>query len=262
MANAFLLRPLAAAYGGASSLVAGQPSYLGNDYAGVTATFACDAGANVGAIRVDFGADVTFDTIMVFGLAQLPTSATCAVLVAPSATGVFAPVVTGLPAYAGSAPRTDGKGVTLARLTAPAYGRYVQINYNAPSAGALIEASRIVIGTRFEPNIGFEYGAQFGVRDLGALDVNARGVLLRHRGKKLRTVSLNFPLLTKQEAEGTAQKLLEQVGNTECIALCTDPAPDAERQSRCYFGPLVGDLTRTWASARGHELRANLLGLM
>ncbi|WP_010545209.1 hypothetical protein [Sphingomonas elodea] len=263
MANAFLVKPLDIVGAQAFSTVTkGSAINVANDYAGVTVGLACDASPNAAALRVDLGADFAFDTIMVFGVTTLPASGTYAVLYSTAAVpGSFSVIATG-PAYAGATARTDGKGVTLVQLSAPIAGRFIQINYYAPAAGQSVELARVVVGRRFQPAIGFEYGAQFGVRDLGALDVSRRGVLLRNRGKKLRTVSLNFPAMTRQEAEGTAQKVMEQVGNTECIGLCTDPAADAELQNRCYFGPLVGDLGRTWATARGHEVRVNLLGLL
>lgn len=262
MANAFLLRPLAVAsvttFG---TLIRGAVEYVTYDLAGLTCRLACDAGTEA-VLRIDLGADQVIDTVMAFGVSSAPAGGLVNVFTATTAApNAFTLQLTDSP-LAGTVARADALGVTLGLLPAPVSARYVQLSYIAPGPGAFVEISRIVIGRRFQPAIGFEYGGQFGVRDLGALDVNARGVLLRHRGKKLRTVSLNFPSLTKQEAEGTAQKLLEQVGNTECIALCTDPTPDPERQSRCYFGPLVGDLTRTWASARGHEVRVSLLGLL
>lgn len=268
MANAFLLAPLAPA--GAifqdSTLQAGQPAFAFNDYAGVTVQLACDAGGNAAAFRFDLGADTAFDTVMVFGVELLPQTAGQFVMRWATAaegnfTGTYSQDNSGS-CYAGSVLPVSGKGVSMLMRSTPVTARYVQLIWYAGAAGQSIRFSRVVLGKRFQPTIGFEYGGQFGVRDLGALDVNARGVLLRHRGKKLRTVSLNFPRLSKQEAESIAQKMLEQVGNTECIAVCTDPMPDAERQNRCYFGPLVGDLSRTWATASGHEVRVNLLGLM
>lgn len=268
MANAFLLAPLAptGAVSAISTLQAGQAAYAFNDYAGVTVQLACDAGGNGASIRFDLGADTAFDTVLAFGVELLPQTAPQFVMRWATAaqgnfTGSYSQDTSGS-CYAGSVLPVSGKGVSMLTLSAPVTARYVQLIWYAASAGQSLRISRIVLGRRFQPAIGFEYGAQFGVRDLGALDVSRRGVLMRSRGKKLRTVSLNFPALTKQEAEGTAQRLMDQVGNTECIGLCTDPTPDPERQNRCYFGPLVGDLSRTWASARGHEVRVNLLGLL
>lgn len=262
MANAFLLRPLPmAALHVGGTIQAGAPAYLGNDYAGIVCRFACDLGGNVGAIEVDFGADVQFDTVMLFGLTMAPPGTIATALYATAgAPNSFSVVASGA-AYAGSEARRPGEGAMLL-MFAGVTGRYLNINFAAGASGQSVQATRLVAGRRFQPAIGFEFGAQFGVRDLGSFDLSSRGVPLRHRGRKLRTVSLSFPALNKQEAESVAQKLLEEVGNTECIALCTDPAPDPERQSRCYYGPMVGDLGRTWATAAGHKVPINLVEIL
>ncbi|NLS25702.1 hypothetical protein S2M10_06720 [Sphingomonas sp. S2M10] len=267
MAKAFLLKPLAPVgtpYA-TTTVAAGQPAHAFNDYAGVTVTLACDGLDNAALLIFDLGADTPIDTVMVFGVSGFPQSGgQFWVQMATAAEGPFTSTYTNElgSAYAGAILPTSGLGVSMLYKSSPNTARYVRLRWLAPSSGQSIRIARVVVGARFQPAINFEYGAQFGVRDLGSLDVNARGVLLRHRGKKLRTVSINFPALTRQEAEGVAQKMLEQVGNTECIALCTDPAADAERQSRCYFGPLVGDLGRTWATAAGHKVPVNLLGIL
>jgi len=265
MANAFLVRPLPFAnvvsYG---TVQAGTAAYVANDYAGVVCRLACDQNDNEAFFRVDLGDNYTVDTVMAFGLSRLPTSANLRIWCAPASdpTGFVLQAI--VSAYAGTVARIDGMGVGLWVTETPIVARYLQIAFvaGAGNPGQSVQVSRLVIGKRFRPAIGFEYGGQVGVRDLGSLDVSARAVLLRHYGKRLRTVSLNFPSLSKAEAEGSLQKTLEQIGNTDCIGLCTDPTPDPERQNRCFFGPLVGDLGRTWRTAQHWEWRANLLGLM
>lgn len=262
MANAFLLRPLPmtpfATYG---TVLAGQLGYTLNDYAGVVCKVACDGSGNSAGLRFDLGSDVEFDTVMAFGVNDFPGSGVVWVAYATSAAPSTLQTLKFVQPYAGGFPRVGG-GVAIATGETTVTARYVQLNFNAPSSGQSVAVSRIVVGKRFRPAIGFEYGAQFGVRDLGSLDVSARGVLLRRRGQKLRTVALSFSSLTKVEAEWNSIRMLEQIGNTECIALCTDPSDDYQLQNRCYYGPLIGDLTHTWASSKGWELRANLLGLM
>lgn len=262
MANAFLLAPMRISdFRVDGSLTMGDPSYLANDYVGVVCRVQCDNPGNGAALRFDLGSNQSVDTFMLFGLTDFPAEGTVIISYAVSAAPETFIAVATQPPYAGG-PRTDGLGVLLCLAAAPVTARWIQFTFLAPSSGFAVKCSRAVIGTRFQPAIGFEYGAEFGVKDLGSLDVNARGVLLRHRGKKLRTLSLNFPSLSREEAESKAQKMLEQLGNSECVALCTNTAPEFERMNRCYYGPLIGDLGRTWVSARGHEVRINLLGLM
>ena len=63
------------------------------------------------------------------------------------------------------------------------------------------------------------------------------------------------------EVEASVAPLLEKVGNTEPIALLTDPAPHAMRQRRAYFGPMVGDIGVTWRKATLFQSQANLVSL-
>ncbi len=270
MANAFLLAPLpiSGAPITVGDLQAGSGSYAFNDYAGLVCQMACNTGGsapNEARILFDLGADRIFDTIMIFGLELLPLNAGFRVEYATADQGYFTgarTTDTSASAYAGAVLPYSGKGVTLWQSAASATARYFALSFTTGSAGNAVRFARIVVGKRYQPGIGFEYGAQLGVRDLGNMDVSARGVLLRHRGRKLRTVSLNFPSQTKPEAEGAAMTLLEYAGNTECLALCVNPVPDPMRQTRCHFGPLVGDLSNTWRTAAAWEWRVNLLGVI
>lgn len=265
MANAFLLAPLApvGTPTALSTVQAGQAAYAFNDYAGVVLQLACDASGNVASLRFDLGADTQFDTVMVFGVELLPASAPTfsmnwATAAQGNFTGSFSTDSTGS-CYAGSVLPVSGKGVSMLMLSATVTARYVQLNWAAGSAGQAVRISRVVLGKRFQPSRNFSFGAQPGVRDLGSADFSSRGVLLRYRGKKLRTIALPFDYIKKDEAEATSLRLLEQLGNTETLALCTDPVADPQRQNRCYFGTLVGDLGHVWAKASGWQLKINLV---
>jgi hypothetical protein len=260
MANALIVKPLPfTATSTATGL--GDPNYLGNDYAGIVWRSTAIAAPSV---KLDLGGDRVVDTVMLFGIASSADLAGATVQIY-GATAAEGPTRArgdgGRPLLAGSIMPQIRGGVAFLPLPAdwPAL-RYLEIAL--ANGGAWLQLARAVVGAKFEPAIGFEYGLQLGVRDLGSADVSARGVLLRRRAKKLRTVSLKFPALTKVEAERAALPLLDYAGNTECLALCINPAPAPERQERCWFGPLVGDLSTTWATANGVEWAANLLGLM
>ncbi len=202
---------------------------------------------------------------MVFGAAGATTAWTMSIDVATQAQGsVFNPG-----AYtagnvqqflAGSEMPTSRNGVSVWQAPGAAItGRYWRIVIGLPSGAATI--ARMVIGKRIQLDRNFNYGAAFGVRDLGSLDFSARGVLLRRRAKKLRTVGLTFSNIRKAEVEAVTQPLLEQIGNTEMVALLTDPAPDPQRQNRAYYGALVGDLGHTWRNAAAFEAKANLVSI-
>jgi hypothetical protein len=238
---------------------------VGGDYAGIVWQGSSHSAQQ---LDIDLGSDQAIDTIAIFGLVLTPLRpATLQVMAATEAQGQFTTTWwTGaaLTLFAGTAMPVSGKGVALwsAPATAgpPAAVRYLRLMFDYGSSAA-IEVARVVVGKRIELQRNFGYGAGFGVRDLGSLDFSARGVLMRRRAKKLRTVSLTFSNARKDEVEATVKPLLEQIGNTEMVALITDPAADAQRQNRCYFGPLLGDLSAVWRNAAAFETKINMVSI-
>lgn len=270
MSNAFVVRPLpiaaAAVAASGSSTVTGAPINLANDYAGVIWR-GTTTGATL-ALDFDMGADIDLDTIMLFGItgtllpdtswrialataAQGPTFAGSNVTTGTGTGNYWWPPIAAL--HAGSAMPVigGGKGLWTKPSGGPPLFRYVRLGFTGMGASAQIEAARVVIGQRIQLERNFAFGGQFGVRDLGSLDFSPRGVLLRRRSKKLRTVNIAFPATFRDEIEEKVQPLLELIGNTEPIALVTDPDADAQRQNRMYFGPLLGEIATTQARAGG-----------
>ena len=261
MTNAWILKPLAMPSITASATDSGySPANLGNDYAGIVWRTSVNG---YRAIDVDLGADSAIDTVMMFGIMNGATGASVNIYYKTSAGvgGSWLLALSGAALFAGTAPLPAGvTGTGIYDLGAGVTGRYVRIEL--PSAfDGLIRASRIVIGKRIQPERNFSFGAAFGVRDLGSLDFSRRGVLIRNEGKKLRTVGLTFSNINKDEVEAQTKPLMEEIGNTRMIALVTDPAPHAQRQNRCYFGSLVGDLGHVQRNARGWEAKVNVVSI-
>lgn len=274
MANAWILPPLAMPSIVVSSVALGAGQYMGNDYAGVVWRSAV---GDVATITVDLGADRPLDALMLFGVdGTTIESATLEVRIATAAQG---PNFTGQSITTGagagnfwSAPvqallsgerLSSGAGVAIASWAtpAPAMARYMQLRIVGMTAAGSVQISRIVVGKRIQLARNFGYGAAFGIRDLGSLDFTRRGVLQRSRGKKLRTVGLTFSNIYKDEVEAVTQPLLERIGNTEMIALLTDPGTSDRRQNRSYFGPLVGELSHAWRKATLFEAKANIVSI-
>lgn len=263
MSRAIFVKPLPLASVFATSAAAGHdPAYVGNDHMGVV--WKSGTGEALQQLLIDLGEDVPLDTILLFGC-TVPSAATLYVGLATSAQGPFTGASwagpTG-PFLAGVIQPTSGRSRALwmAPADAPAVARYVILDIRALS-GASVTIGRVVIGKRIQLARNFQFGAAFGVRDLGAVDFSVRGVLLRRRGAKLRSIGLTFGAVHRDEVEAMIHPLVEQVGLTEPVALVTDPDPDDQRQNRIYFGPLVGDLGTIWAKASGFEWRANLVSL-
>jgi hypothetical protein len=243
----------------------GVASNLLNDYAGVIAQTACAVGStNQAKIQIDLGADTSFDTILIFGVELFPTNGNLIINYATAAQGAFTGAFstdTSGSAYAGSAAMTTGKGVSFWSLNAPVTARYVQIVYEAGTGvtGKSVRASRVVIGKKVTLQRNFSYGGGPGVKDLGSMDFSRRGVLIRTIGKKLRILSMTFSYINRDEMQNSIRPLIERQGNTGPIAIVTDPAADADRQNRCYFGVLVGDLGAAQRNARAWEAKTNLV---
>lgn len=264
MSNALIVKPLPILAAVAGSTAAGDPIYVGNDHMGVIWKSA--TGSTQQAIRVDMGADVAFDTILLLGCTGASNASELLVEAATEAQGASippgsysAPLV---PFFAGSVVPVSGRSraLWLAPVAAPAVARHFRFTVTGLSSAAL-SVARIVIGKRVQLQRNFSFGAAFGVRDLGNADFSTRGVFLRRRGVKLRSVGLTFSSVYKDEVEGVVHPLIEQVGLTEPVALITDADADAQRQNRIWFGPLVGDLGTIWARPNGFEWRANLVAL-
>lgn len=263
MANAWLLPPLPIIAATASSTATGDPAYLGNDFAGVI--WKSPAVTSV-SIILDLGADLPVDTLMLFGV-YAPTAATLAVKGATSAQGsgfaggAFADGGQ-IPLFAGANRMASGAGVSLWSAPAgwPAKVRYVQLGFGNATA-ASFQMARAVVGARIQLDRNFTFGASIGVKDLGSLDFARRGIMKRQRGRKLRTVSLSFSNARKEEVEAAIQPLIEQIGNTEVVALVTDPTADPMRERRCFFGPLVGDLQNVWRNAVAWEWKPNIVSI-
>ncbi|HCB75402.1 MAG TPA: hypothetical protein DEP91_04395 [Sphingomonas bacterium] len=244
-----------------SSAVGYDPGYLGNDLMGVM----WRAGAvGPATLLIDLGSDRPVDTVQVLGAIGATAGWTVRFQAATQAQGAsFGPTALDsgvIPFLAGSEMPVSGRGHALWGAAQPAAARYVRITIDP--AGGTANAARVVIGERLRLARNFQFGATAGVRDLGRADFSRLGVLDRQRGAKLRTLGLTFPGMTRTEAEAGALPLLERAGNTDLIAIVTDPDADPMRQRRMYLGVLVGDLSGTWRRADGWEVPLNLVSVI
>lgn len=255
MANAWILQPLGFTASSPHTAV-GDPNNTALDYAGVIWRSTVTAAPY---LRIDLGANTLIDTVQLFGLAGA-LGGTFQVFGSTSAEGPVRARASGaLTLLAGSVMPVSGLGVALAPLPTWPAVRYIDIEFGL--ASSYIQVSRVAISKRIVLERNFGFGGSFGVRDLGSLDFSRRAILIRNRGKKLRTLGLTFSNIRKDEVEAMVKPLIEQIGNTEMIGFVTDPAADAQRQNRSYFGPLIGDLSTVWRNAAAWEAKANLVSI-
>lgn len=261
MANAWIIAPRAIVAANASSIAAGTlPTYVGNDHMGVV--WASNGGTN---FIIDLGADVAVDTISLLGLtgAQPGWQWRLAASTAAQGSSFAATVYAGgwETLIAGAAMPVNGRGRSLWQAPgALVVARHWRVEFQGLS-GANVTIARAVLGQRIQLARNFRFGGAFGVRDLGSAEFSRRAVLLRTRGAKMRSVGLSFGHVHRDEVEAVVHPLIERLGATESVLLVTDPAADAQRQNRMYFGPMVGDLGTVWARANGFEWSANVIDL-
>ncbi len=263
MANAWALRPLTLPALSASSSASGYDvGNLANDYAGVVWKSA--GGASSVVLSIDFGVATAIDAALFFGCTGASATWTLSVHSADNS-GFTTNLTTHLNAgdfVAGTSFPTHGRGVgfweSAVAVTPRRYWRFTIGNLS----GAQVTIARLAVGARLTLERNFAFGGGWGVRDLGRVDFSPTGVRVRRRAAKLRLLGLTFPAVTKDEVEAKVQPLIELVGGQEPIVLVTDPAPHGERQRRCWFGHLYGELGTVWRGATGWEWRANLVDLI
>lgn len=267
MSRAVIVRPLPmTVLLGTDTLTGYDATNITNDYLGVVWK-AQGASHAAQTLVVDLGADLPIDTIALLGLTGAQSNWTLDIAAATQAQGAFTGSSYSYPQVsllAGSASTASGRGRSYWEAPAggPAAARYWRIIITTPANNTAVTVGRLVIGTRFRPERNFDFGAAFGTRDQGKVDWSARGVLLRRRGVKLRSVGLSFNALYKDEVEATVKPIVDMVGNTGPILLVTDTDAHAQRQNRIYFGPMVGDLGTVWAKANaGFQWQANVVDL-
>jgi len=262
MANAIIVEPLAFAGVTASSTAAGyDPAYVGNDYIGVVWR---STGGNSQQLLVDLGANLSIDFVALLGCDGATAAWTLRVETATSAQGTTFPAGSfnseDLPFLAGAAGWASGRGIGWF-AGAARIARYVLLTIGG-LGGDAATVGRVVIGSQIQLHRNFAFGGKFGVKDLGSYDLSARGVPLKRRGPKLPTLSIEFNAVHKDEVEAAVRPLIERIGNTGEVFVCTDPTPDAQRQRRCYYGTLVGDLTAVQRRAAGWGWQVNQVSLI
>lgn len=238
------------------SLAPSLPADLGNDWIGVNYTSSVSTGSDV--VDIDFGSARSVDTVAF--LSANYAAPTWFVLAGPTQASASAYNGGSITFEAGSVPATSLRANSFLRLGTPVSARWVRATLQSLSTN--FQAGRLVVGNAIEQAYNFNFGAAFGVRDLGGGDFSAQGVFLPKPGKRLRTIGLSFTRTTRQEMEELIGPLLERIGNGKFVLVVTDPDASPQRLRRMYFGPLSGDLSMIWATSNGFEWRANLVSVI
>jgi hypothetical protein len=235
---------------------------MANDHAGVVWKSA--GGAASVTVTVDLGSPVAIDCFLLFGCTAASASWTMSVYGGDDAgmnTGVVN-YANAIPFLAGVTFPSHGRGVGYWSADTPtAAKRYWRVSIENLSS-AQVTVARIALGNKVQLARNFAFGGGWGVKDLGSVNFSARGVRLRRRAPKLRTLGLTFPAVTKSEAETKVLPFVELAAGQEPVVIVTDPSADSLRQLRCWIGHMTGELGAVWRTAAAWEWRANLVDLV
>lgn len=232
-----------------------------NDFAGVV--YRSRSGLSSETLYVDLGlSPLPVDAALFFGCNGAKSGWTLTVSASDDFDGLVNNVNYPTAGFlAGAAFPTHGRGVGLWESSGAAITRRWWRYAFAGLAGDQLVIGRLAMGERLRLERNFGFGGAFGLRDLGKVEFSANAVMLRRRAPKLRLLGISFPSVRKDEVEEKVLPLVELAGGQEPIALVTDPEPHAQRQRRCWFGPLVGELGTIWPRPSGWEWRVGLIDL-
>lgn len=98
------------------------------------------------------------------------------------------------------------------------------------------EASMLVMGRKIEPSHFYNFDFEYGIEDLGTLDINRWGVFDENPGLIFRSADFTLAWQSEAEWESSFRPLFEVLGKREVVYLAFDPEPTTYRQARTYMG--------------------------
>ena len=98
------------------------------------------------------------------------------------------------------------------------------------------EAAALILGQRLTPTTFYSAGFEFGVEDLGSIDIGRFGVIDETDGRIMRTLGFKFEWLTTTDYETKFRPMIEKLGKRGIVFVCFDPESTTYRQSKTYFG--------------------------
>ncbi|MCW1985612.1 UNVERIFIED_ORG: hypothetical protein M2348_001344 [Sphingomonas sp. R1F5B] len=149
--------------------------------------------------------------------------------------GSSAPYDSGaLPFINPSIVREDGLYHSHLELPAAQAATYWRIDI-AGHTGAF-QAANLVLGAKIEPSRYYNFDWEYGVKDLGDLNLTAWGVADETPGLIWRTLSFTLGWQTEAEFEASFRPMQEKLGRRGVVFCAFDPEPTPYRQARTYMG--------------------------
>lgn len=98
------------------------------------------------------------------------------------------------------------------------------------------EAASLVLGEAIEPGRFYNYDFEYGIEDLGSLEITRFGVFNEEPGIILRTIQFTLAWQTEAEFEASFRPMMERLGTRGVVYCCFDPEATTYRQARTYMG--------------------------
>ena len=98
------------------------------------------------------------------------------------------------------------------------------------------EAAALVMGQKVAAANFYSAGFEFGVEDLGEINVTRFGVPDETDGRIMRSLSYAFEFMTIAEYETMFRPFVEKLGKRGVAFFCFDPTANTYRQARTFMG--------------------------
>lgn len=98
------------------------------------------------------------------------------------------------------------------------------------------EASMLVLGEKVQPSRFYNFDHQYGIEDLGDLEITRFGVFDEQPGQVWRTLDFALAWQSEAEFESSFRPMMEAIGQRGVVYCCFDPTDSAYRHARTYMG--------------------------
>lgn len=98
------------------------------------------------------------------------------------------------------------------------------------------QAADLVLGKEVEPSRFYNYDFEFGVEDMGGMEVTRFGVMNEEPGIVMRTAAFTLAWVTEAEFETNFRPMIEKLGRKGIVYCVFDPDPTTYRQAKTFMG--------------------------
>jgi hypothetical protein len=98
------------------------------------------------------------------------------------------------------------------------------------------EAAGLVMGQKVTPTRFYNKDFEYGIEDLGAVEISPNGIVSETPGYVLRTLQFRLAWLTEAEYQEQFRPMIEALASRGISYWCFDPEPTTYRQAKTYLG--------------------------